>query len=151
MDAYLDDIDLAIITLLRQNSRTASERAAQAGMDAAFFSRRVRELEERGICGRHVSLVDASKLGIAHASAFMIRTSMKSELLAWLIMQESVDRISVAGGEFDFYIEALFKDMSSLCSFIDGLSGLGTKQIAQYHIVERLHQEKFLGQNLFRK
>jgi DNA-binding Lrp family transcriptional regulator len=109
----------------------------------------VRELRERGICGKHVSLIDANKIGIAHASAFLIRTSRRSEILVWLMEQECVDRISVAGGEFDFYIEALFRDMSSLCSFIDGLSRLGAKQIAQYHIVERLHQEKFLGQRSF--
>ena len=61
----LDDIDRHILSLLQENARLSIvELANQVGLSASPCARRVKLLEERGVIRRHVSLLDATRVGL---------------------------------------------------------------------------------------
>ncbi|PON16508.1 ArsR family transcriptional regulator [Candidatus Entotheonella serta] len=61
----LDTIDLHILSLLQENARLSIvELANRVGLSASPCSRRVKLLEERGVIRRHVSLLDATQVGL---------------------------------------------------------------------------------------
>ncbi len=61
----LDAIDLKILATLQDNARIANtELSAAVGLSPAPCLRRVRALEERGVIRKHVSLLDASAVGL---------------------------------------------------------------------------------------
>ncbi len=61
----LDDIDRQILCMLQENSRTSSaELARQVNLSAPGLQKRLRKLEENGVIGRYVTLVNREALGL---------------------------------------------------------------------------------------
>lgn len=61
----LDEIDRHILSLLQENARLSIvELANQVGLSASPCARRVKLLEARGVIRRHVSLLDATRVGL---------------------------------------------------------------------------------------
>jgi Lrp/AsnC family transcriptional regulator, leucine-responsive regulatory protein len=61
----LDDIDRQILYLLQENSRISSvELARQVNLSAPGLQKRLRKLEENGVIGRYVTLVNREALGL---------------------------------------------------------------------------------------
>ena len=61
----LDDIDRQILYLLQENSRISSaELARRVNLSAPGLQKRLRKLEENGVIGRYVTLVNREALGL---------------------------------------------------------------------------------------
>ena len=61
----LDDIDRQILCLLQENSRMSSaELARRINLSAPGLQKRLKKLEERGVSGRYVTLVNREALGL---------------------------------------------------------------------------------------
>jgi DNA-binding Lrp family transcriptional regulator len=61
----LDDIDRQILYLLQENSRISSaELARRVSLSAPGLQKRLRKLEENGVIGRYVTLVNREALGL---------------------------------------------------------------------------------------
>lgn len=61
----LDDIDRHILSLLQENARLSIvEIANHVGLSASPCARRVKLLEAHGVIKRHVSLLDATRVGL---------------------------------------------------------------------------------------
>ena len=61
----LDDLDRQILCLLQENSRISSvELARQVNLSAPGLQKRLRKLEENGVIGRYVTLVNREALGL---------------------------------------------------------------------------------------
>lgn len=61
----LDDIDRQILCLLQENSRISSaELARRVSLSAPGLQKRLRKLEENGVIGRYVTLVNREALGL---------------------------------------------------------------------------------------
>lgn len=61
----LDDIDRQLLYLLQDNSRISSaELARQVNLSAPGLQKRLKKLEENGVIGRYVTLVNREALGL---------------------------------------------------------------------------------------
>ena len=61
----LDDLDRQILCLLQENSRISSaELARRVSLSAPGLQKRLRKLEENGVIGRYVTLVNREALGL---------------------------------------------------------------------------------------
>lgn len=61
----LDEIDRKILCLLQENSRMSSaELARRVNLSAPGLQKRLRKLEESGVIGRYVTLVNREALGL---------------------------------------------------------------------------------------
>lgn len=61
----LDDLDREILCLLQENSRMSSaELARRVNLSAPGLQKRLRKLEESGVIGRYVTLVNREALGL---------------------------------------------------------------------------------------
>jgi Lrp/AsnC family leucine-responsive transcriptional regulator len=61
----LDDIDRRILTALQENARMSNvELSDRVGISPSPCWRRVRDLEQRGVISRHVTLLDPASIGL---------------------------------------------------------------------------------------
>lgn len=61
----LDDIDKQVLCLLQENSRmTSTELARRVSLSTPGLQKRLRKLEENGVIGRYVTLVNREALGL---------------------------------------------------------------------------------------
>ena len=61
----LDDIDRQVLYLLQENSRvTSAELARRVNLSTPGLQKRLRKLEENGVIGRYVTLVNREALGL---------------------------------------------------------------------------------------
>ncbi|HEY9669121.1 MAG TPA: Lrp/AsnC family transcriptional regulator, partial [Coleofasciculaceae cyanobacterium] len=62
---HLDDIDREILCLLQENSRMSSaELARRVNLSPPGLQKRLKKLEENGVIGRYVTLVNREALGL---------------------------------------------------------------------------------------
>ena len=72
----VDDIDLQLIALLRQDARLpAAVLASRLGVSRGTVANRLRRLEDEGVITGRVALVDAEKAGMGLSVFIFIRTS----------------------------------------------------------------------------
>ncbi|HEY9612423.1 Lrp/AsnC family transcriptional regulator [Allocoleopsis sp.] len=64
-EPLLDDIDRQLLCLLQENSRMSSaELARRVNLSAPGLQKRLKKLEESGVIGRYVTLVNREALGL---------------------------------------------------------------------------------------
>jgi len=69
-----DDIDLDILTILQENSRTSNaEIARQVGLVPSAITERIKKLEERGTIRAYGLELDARQLGLGLTSFIFVR------------------------------------------------------------------------------
>lgn len=62
---HMDDIDRQLLYFLQENSRiTSAELARQVNLSTPGLQKRMKKLEENGIIGRYVTLIDRKALGL---------------------------------------------------------------------------------------
>lgn len=123
----LDRTDRKILALMQQNGRISNlELAEQIGLSPTPCSRRVKRLEESGIIRKHVTLLDADKLGLgikAIVGVSMDRhTPERFDNFAEQIRKypEVIECSIVTGQEADFLLTAMLPDMSFYEEFLLG-------------------------------
>lgn len=61
----LDDMDRQLLSLLQENSRvTSTELARQVNLSTPGLQKRLRKLEENGVIGRYVTLINREAVGL---------------------------------------------------------------------------------------
>ncbi len=123
----LDRTDRKILAFMQKNGRISNlELADQIGLSPTPCSRRVKRLEESGIIRKHVTLLDADKLGLGIkviVSVSMDRhTPERFDNFAAQISQypEVIECSIVTGQEADFLVTAMLPDMSFFEEFLLG-------------------------------
>jgi len=123
----LDRIDQKILALMQANARiTNLELADKVGLSATPCLRRVKRLEESGIIERHVTLLNAEKLGLnlmAYIGISMDRhTPDRFESFEREIRElpEVVECAIVTGQDADFLLKAVVRDMRHYEEFLLG-------------------------------
>ena len=120
----LDRIDRKILALLQTNARvTNMELADQVGLSPSPCLRRVRELEERGVVRRYVTLVDATKVGLP-VSVFVnvtldrqIETALEKFEDA-ILKRPEVMECYLMTGDFDYLLRVVTADLSAYERFL---------------------------------
>ncbi len=123
----LDRIDKKILSLMQENGRISNlELADQVGLSPTPCSRRVKQLEESGLIRRHVTLLDAEKLGLNLTAIIGIsmdrHTPDRFEEFEKAIvdMPEVMECSIVTGQAADFLLKVVVRDMRHYEEFLLG-------------------------------
>ncbi len=123
----LDRIDKRILEVLQQNARISNlELADKVGLSPTPCLRRVKRLEESGIIDRHVTLLNADKLGLnlmAYVGISMDRhTPDRFEKFETEIakLPEVLECSIVTGQDADFLLKVIVSDMHHYERFLLG-------------------------------
>lgn len=125
--ANIDRKDQRILEEIQQNARISNlELADKVGLSPTPCLRRVKRLEEEGIIDRHVTLLDAEKLGLgltAYVGISMDRHTpdrFDDFEAAIQSMPEVLECAIVTGQEADFLLKVIVRDMVQYEQFLLG-------------------------------
>ncbi len=122
----LDAVDKRILAALQQQGRaTYDELASAVGLSASATLRRVKRLEESGVIGGYVALVEPERVGLALTAYINVRLAkggaagnpteaFAAAVQAW---PEVVECVALSG-EMDFLLRVLVRDMPHYSRFV---------------------------------
>ena len=120
----LDRIDLAILDHLQRDGRaTSGELADAAGLSASPAHRRQRLLEEGGIIGRYVALLDQDRVGLPVNVFVSVKLSAQTEdhLLAFeqaIADCPEIMECYVMSGASDYLLRVVATDLGAYEEFL---------------------------------
>ena len=119
----VDELDRKIVQLLQDDATlSVREIGESVGLSATPCWRRIRNLEERGVLTKRVTLVDPAKINLGVSALVFIRTNEHNKL--WL--QKFVDGVSDipeiieayrTSGEVDYVLKVLVPDLAAFDDF----------------------------------
>lgn len=115
--AHVDDVDRALLDLLRANSRRAvSDLASRAHISRASAYRRLRRLEDSGVITNYTIRMDPTALGVGVAAVILISCDQGSWRSARrkLIEVPGVEHLAATTGSFDFVMRVRVADAETL-------------------------------------
>ena len=116
----LTSLDQRIITeLQRDASRSVSDIAQAAKTSVATCWRHIRSLEEAGVLGRTVRLVDPAAIGRSMDVFCQVRMRSQSqksrrEFQQAMALEPTIVEVYSTSGEWDYLLHLLVKDMADL-------------------------------------
>ncbi len=124
----LDKLDIAILRMLQADGRTTYEAiGAQVGLSPSAVLRRVKRLEEEGVIGAYVALVQPEKVGLALTAYLNVRLEKHTEnhkrnpmdvFRASVQTWPEVVECAALTGEMDYLLKLRIKDMGAYSRFI---------------------------------
>ena len=119
--------EIGLINELRRNSRRAlTEISWNAGIPLSSAFKMLKRLEA-GTIKKNVCLVDFAKLGFPFKMGMFIRANDKGEIASFLSKHPSVNSLLRLSGDFDFFVELIFKDMAGCQDFVEEISEISKK------------------------
>ena len=117
----VDDLDLQILHVLRQDARLSFRKIAKRiNVATGTIKNRIGKLEKEGIIRKYSASIDYTKLGYAIAATIGI--SVNREYLETveknLAKNKNVFGIYEVTGEYDLFVGVRFKSMDELSAFI---------------------------------
>jgi len=119
----VDELDRKIVQLLQDDATlSVREIGESVGLSATPCWRRIRNLEERGVLTKRVTLVDPAKINLGVSALVFIRTNEHNKV--WL--QKFVDGVSGipeiieayrTSGEVDYVLKVLVPDLAAFDDF----------------------------------
>lgn len=124
LDVRLDDIDRRILAALQENARISNvELAEVVGISPSPCWRRVRDLEQRGVIARYVTLLDPGSIGLP-VSVF-VQVSLERQVEAALEAFEravadwpEVMECYLMTGDADYLLRVVAADLESYHRFL---------------------------------
>jgi len=119
----LDEIDRKILRVLEHDAKTnAKEIASQLGLTKTPVYERIRRLEKEGFITRYVALIEKHKVERSiTVFSFVSLEAQKGNLMdAFMKNIEQFPEVTecfVVGGEFDFLLKVIVKDLDSYYDF----------------------------------
>jgi Lrp/AsnC family transcriptional regulator, leucine-responsive regulatory protein len=120
----LDEIDRKILVLLQGNARIANvELADKVGLSPSPCLRRVRELEERGVVRRYVTLLDPALVGLPVSVFVNVTLDRQIEpaldkFEAAILRRREVMECYLMTGDFDYLLRVVTADLSAYERFL---------------------------------
>ena len=120
----LDGIDRRILGVLQNNARIPNvDLADKVGVSASPCWRRVREMEERGVISRYVTLVEPAALGL-QVSVF-VQVTLEKQIEGALEIFEAAVRLRpevmecyLMTGDADYYLRVVVADLPAYERFL---------------------------------
>lgn len=141
----MDDVDLAILRSLIENSRiTISQMSKEIGIPDATISNRLKKLEV-SVIKRYTMILDWQKLGLEITSIIIIQTesekheSVKEELSKL----EEVSEVYSVSGEYDILIKVWVQGIEELNQLINSKirSIDGIEDLTEMIVMERVKED----------
>jgi DNA-binding Lrp family transcriptional regulator len=120
----LDDIDLQIINLLQDDSRSSFRNiASKLKIAAGTVYNHIKKLEDRGVLKSYTIIVDPTKVGYDLTAVIMIQAEGKylPDVENEIATISNVVSVYDVTGDFDIAVTARFKDRAGLNAFIKSL------------------------------
>ena len=138
----MDDIDLRILRMLRDNSRQSLGVIAEAiGTSKATVSRRITKMEDEGYISGYTLLTNSTKLGLMRALLGMevVGTSVEA-VIQELRKLEEIQTIYKVFGDHSLLCETYTRSVDSLYELIQNniLKIPGVSNVAVDILIERL-------------
>jgi len=139
----IDDIDLAIIDVIRHNAKLSSKQISRkCGIPAATVGRRMKRLRETGVIQGFDTRIDAEKLGMKTGAYVVIRSmpgANQNDIIGAALKRPEVIDVAAISGQFDILLKVRVKDTDQLSEFL-------FKHVRNFPSVA--HTETFLELNL---
>lgn len=121
--AALDEIDIAILTLLREDARrTLTDIATHVSLSLAPVKRRLHRLERSGVIRGYTVLIDPGVLRAQIGVYCSIRLAAESseEVVSWLLDTfVEVDEVSAMTGDDEFMVKLHVENVARLHEILD--------------------------------
>ncbi len=139
----LDEVDLRILEVLREDSRTPFlEIARRLGMSEAAVRKRVRALVERGVVRRFTVEVDPAGLGYRAVAVVGVDVDPPRllEVAQRLCELEGVRSVSITSGDHSIMAEVWTRDSRELTRLLsEGIGSIeGVRRVCPAIVLEKL-------------
>jgi len=117
----VDELDLQILDLIKDNARLSIREIAKAlGKSPSVVHRRLKRLERTGVIRRYVALLDYAKLGYGiHALTLLqVEGGYITDVEKILAQEPNVRAVYDITGEYDVAVITVFSSVNELDSFI---------------------------------
>ncbi len=145
MRLLLTKKELLILTHLRADSRKSLTMIShETGIPISTVFDKVGKLGKNTI-SKYSPLLDFQKLGFGLRINFVLEANnkKKQELKDFLLENKNINSILRLNNSFDFFVEAVFKDMKGFEEFSDSLEKFKIKKKKEFFIIEDLKKEDF--------
>ena len=126
MSTTLDSVDRKILKLLENDAKTVAKSIAEAlNMTKTPVYERIRKLEQEGYIKKYVALIDKEKVEPSiTVFSFVSLEAQKGEMMDAFLEQvrqfPEVVGCFVVGGEFDFLLKVVVKNLDAYYDFAKG-------------------------------
>jgi DNA-binding Lrp family transcriptional regulator len=117
----LDELDLRILEILRENARISIRDIARLLRRApSTVAERIKKLEKKGFITGYIALIDSSKLGyrLNALTLLQVEGGYIEEVEKLLASEPNVRAVYDITGEYDIAIVSTFRDTEELDKFI---------------------------------
>ncbi len=140
--------DLLIIAHLRKDARMSlTKLSKKTNIPASTVYDKIKEFKD-GHIKKHTAFVDFQKLGYQITAFLMIQTikDKKHVTKDHLEKHVNVNSLFKINNNYDFFVEAIFRDINELEEFKEELEiKFKTRKIVVYHLIKEIKKESFLS------
>jgi Lrp/AsnC family leucine-responsive transcriptional regulator len=127
-NVVVDDIDLQILSLLKENARISLKNiAAKTYLSSTAVAARMEKLEQNGYIKGYFAKIDSQKFGLT-IKAFInleLEPIQKKDFYPYIRSCENVVQCNCVTGDYSMLIEVLFASTAELDHFINELQHFG--------------------------
>lgn len=124
----MDDIDIKILEMLKDNSRVnASVIAETIGMSVSAVAERIRKLENSGVIGKYTLVLDPKLVGldvVAFISVSLEHPKYNDNFIASLNENPHVIECHYITGDFDFMLKVMTTSMDGLAGVLNVIKSI---------------------------
>ncbi|HIH25617.1 Lrp/AsnC family transcriptional regulator [Candidatus Woesearchaeota archaeon] len=150
----LDKRELIILSKFRENSRESLTRMSKKiSVPVSTIYEKLKGYE-KSVIKRHTSLLDFSKLGFNTRATIILKVTKdnKDALKEFLLNNRYVNTFYKINNGYDFMIEAVFRELNEVESFVEELEDKYNVQDKKvYYIIDELKKEAFLSNSEYLK
>lgn len=139
------DNDLVILKHMRQNARKSlTEISHHTSIPVSTVFDRLQKYE-KGVIKRYTSLLNFEKIGYNVRVVYIISSNKRESLKGFLMKHRNVNNVYRLNNGYDFYAEAVFRNMKELEEFNEQLERFSIRLRQEHHIIEELAKERFFS------
>ena len=150
----LDKKELIILSKFRENSRESlTKMSKKISVPVSTIYEKLKGYE-KSVIKRHTSLLDFSKLGFNTRATIILKVTKdnKDALKEFLLNNRYVNTFYKINNGYDFMIEAIFRELNEVESFVEELEDKYNVQDKKvYYIIDELKKEAFLSNSEYLK
>jgi len=136
--------EIRLVNELRKNSRRSlTEISHNADMPLSTVFKAVSRLYKGQVITKNICLINFAQLGFPYKLGIFLTTNKKDELKKFLTEHPNINALLRLSGDYDFYVELIFKDMAGLQDFADELKELEIAKKISMHFITDVKQEEF--------
>jgi len=136
--------EIRLVNEFRKNSRRSlTNIGMNIDMPLSTVFKAVNRLYKGQVITKNICLIDFAQMGFPYKLGIFLTTGKKDELKKFLAEHTNLNTLLRLSGDYDFYVELIFKDMAGLQDFADELKDMQLIKKISIHFVTDVKQEEF--------